>query len=135
MQIPALFIPADITRPMTVVQLDPDYNAMYSLIGCNLVTVVRPSASLRNMVDGDCTVWVDDEGLLRENPRQNIRAFLMTEQHLVGNALLTGVDNAAGTITPLQFVLPACTVLNIIEQNAQGLHRIYAAIDAANANA
>jgi hypothetical protein len=87
------------------------------------------------MVDGDCMVWVDDEGLLRDNPRQNLRAFLMTEQHLVGDALLTGVDNNAGLITGFQFVLPACTVLNIIEQNAQGLHRIYAAIDAANANA
>lgn len=135
MKIPALLIPADITRPMTTVELDPGCRNLATLIGCDLFTGVRPSASLRNMVDGDCMVWVDDEGLLRENPRQNLRAFLMTEQHLVGDALLTGVDNEAGTITAFQFVLPACTVLNIIEQNAQGLHRIYAAIDAANANA
>lgn len=132
MKIPALLIPADITRPMTIVQLSHDapFTELASTIGCNIIEAVQPSASIRNMIEGASMLWVDEEGLLCENPKPNLRAFLMSERRIVGNALLTGVDNAEGMVTGFQFVLPACTVLDIIEQNAQGLHRIYAAIDA-----
>lgn len=77
----------------------PWLRAAYEAIGCRLVDIVR--------LDYDLDMWVDDEGMLVENPDENINQlatrlcalFGPLRQCIYGNTILTGgADNEGETL-------------------------------------
>ena len=100
--IPAILIPADITKPVRVVELNADnpLESMYPIISCRLV---QPISVPVNHTE-DSMMWIDEEGLCIDNPRFNTRASIICKQPLVGDAILAG-DNGEN-ITALQMKCP-----------------------------
>jgi len=100
--IPAILIPADITQPVRVVELNADnpLESMYPIMSCRLVQPI--SVPLRH-IEGSM-MWIDEEGLCIDNPRFNTRASIICNRPLVGDAILAG-DNGEN-IVPFQMQCP-----------------------------
>lgn len=79
-------------RTITRVPYDGDYKSIYALIGCDLFDVVR-------MKNGDA-IYVDDEGLLKED--ENLGWFTLKGASfaLRGNGLVLGTDEDGDSVSP-----------------------------------
>lgn len=62
---------------------------MYEVIGCQYVEMV--------VVTDQLTLWVDEEGLLKEAPVLNAVASFLAKTRIAGNALLLGGVTRFGT--------------------------------------
>jgi len=69
-------------RTVTDVEYDGDYKSIYSLIGCNLFTVIY-------LPDGD-VLYIDDEGLLTMDANTVFMQTPWYPQPLAGSGLILG---------------------------------------------
>lgn len=80
-----------------------DSNAYLVKVDTSYISTLQ---ALQSLVDGLVTVvstdwgdvWVNDEGLFRNDFRVNYVASTLAGQHLVGPAVITGVDSEGETI-------------------------------------
>lgn len=95
---PAVLVPADLTQPCRFIDLDVEnpLESMYPLMGCRFVVPVPTHPGHRLP---DTMLWIDDEGLLVDNPKLNIRASMIGTQNLYGDAIFAG--DWQGEIVPL----------------------------------
>lgn len=90
--ISVLLIPADLNTPCTMVNIrkgDYALNDMYTEMNCNYVQ--RLETPNKNMI-----LWVDEEGMLKQNPKTNVRGSILAGQQLYGNVILAGQDSLYG---------------------------------------
>ena len=90
--ISVLLIPADLNTPCTMVNIrkgDYALNDMYTEMNCNYVQ--RLETPNKNMI-----LWVDEEGMLKQNPKTNVRGSILAGQQLYGNVILAGQDSLFG---------------------------------------
>ena len=90
--ISVLLIPADLNTPCTMVNIrkgDCSLNDMYEHMNCNYVA--RIETPNKNMI-----LWVDEEGMLKQNPKTNIRGSILAGQQIYGNVILAGQDSLYG---------------------------------------
>jgi hypothetical protein len=93
--ISVLLIPADLTRPTSMVTIRRgDYALidMYNHMDCDYVQ--RLATLKKNMI-----LWVDEEGsleTLKRKPVFNVRASILGVQPIMGNAILAGQDSLYG---------------------------------------
>jgi hypothetical protein len=92
----------------------------------------RPPFSLQILVDGliecvrsrefDCDVWVNEEGLFREDFYVNAAASTIANQTLVGPAVLTNVDSEGRTtgITQAQLLTLRSQGLPLDDNDGKG---------------
>jgi hypothetical protein len=97
----AVVIPADVTKPVHVVEYEQQSDLLHLLyreIGCDHVDAT-PQLSSRF---GQFVLWLDDVGLLRRPIEHNDRATALCRAtgydvpDLAGTAVVTGGANAAG---------------------------------------
>jgi hypothetical protein len=90
--ISVLLIPADLNTPCTMVNLrkgDCSLNDMYEHMNCNYVA--RIETPNKNMI-----LWVDEEGMLKQDPKTNVRGSILAGQQIYGNVILAGQDSMYG---------------------------------------
>ena len=93
--ISVLLIPADLTKPCTMVNIRKgDYALldMYKHMDCNYVE--RLQTPKKNMI-----LWIDEEGsleTLRGKPVLNVRGSILAGQPIMGNVILAGQDSLYG---------------------------------------
>jgi hypothetical protein len=93
--ISVLLIPADLTKPCTMVNLRKgDYALidMYKHMDCDYVQ--RLETPKKNMI-----LWVDEEGCiesLKRKPVLNVRGSILAGQPIMGNVILAGQDSMYG---------------------------------------
>lgn len=78
------FIPVGLSEPIKVVQITNKLSSMYPIIGCSMVERVPLHPSYKS------NLWVDEEGLLKDQPQVNIRASCIAGQTIYGNAIFAG---------------------------------------------
>ena len=66
--IPAVLLPATLLREITVTEITPELSSMYPIIGCDIVERVALAPAYH------AAIWVDEEGLLKANPTNNLTA-------------------------------------------------------------
>jgi hypothetical protein len=98
--ISVLLIPADLTKPCTMVNIrkgDYALKDMYKHMDCDYVQrlhVQRLETPKKNMI-----LWVDEEGRLllalegKRNPKTNVRGSLLAKEQIFGNVILAGQDS------------------------------------------
>ena len=98
--ISVLLIPADLTKPCTMVNIrkgDYALKDMYKHMDCDYVQrlhVQRLETPKKNMI-----LWVDEEGsipTLKRTPKTNVRGSILAGQHIYGNVILAGQDSLYG---------------------------------------
>ena len=101
--ISVLLIPADLTKPCTMVNIrkgDYALKDMYKHMDCDYVQrlhVQRLETPKKNMI-----LWVDEEGRLllalegKRNPKTNVRGSLLAKEQIFGNVILAGQDSLYG---------------------------------------
>ncbi len=116
--IPAILIPADITQPVRVVELNADnpLESMYPILSCRLVQPI--SVPLKHIERA--MMWIDEEGLCIDNPRFNSRASIICNHPLVGDAILAG-DNGEN-IVPFEMGCPA-QFFKILQAEAEAFEK------------
>ena len=90
--ISVLLIPADLNTPCTMVNIrkgDSALNDMYTHMNCNYVQ--RLETPKKNMI-----LWVDEEGMLKQDPKTNVRGSILAGQQIYGNVILAGQDSLYG---------------------------------------
>ena len=93
--ISVLLIPADLTRPTSMVTIRKgDYALidMYNHMDCDYVQ--RLETPKKNMI-----LWVDEEGCLetlKRKPVLNVRGSILAGQPIMGNVILAGQDSLYG---------------------------------------
>jgi hypothetical protein len=90
--ISVLLIPADLNTPCTMVNIrkgDCSLNDMYEHMNCNYVA--RIETPKKNMI-----LWVDEEGMLKQDPKTNVRGSILAGQQIYGNVILAGQDSLYG---------------------------------------
>jgi len=90
--ISVLLIPADLNTPCTMVNIrkgDCSLNDMYEHMNCNYVA--RIETPNKNMI-----LWADEEGMLKQDPKTNVRGSILAGQQIFGNVLLAGQDSLYG---------------------------------------
>ena len=90
--ISVLLIPADLNKPCTMVNIRKgDYALidMYKHMDCDYVQ--RLETPKKNMI-----LWVDEEGMLKQYPKTNVRGSILAGQHIYGNVILAGQDSLYG---------------------------------------
>ena len=93
--ISVLLIPADLTKPCTMVNIRKgDYALidMYKWMDCDYVQ--RLETPKKNMI-----LWVDEEGSiesLKRKPVLNVRGSILAGQPIMGNVILAGQDSLYG---------------------------------------
>ena len=93
--ISVLLIPADLTKPCTMVNIRKgDYALidMYKWMDCDYVQ--RLETPKKNMI-----LWVDEEGSiesLKRKPVLNVRGSILAGEPIMGNVILAGQDSMYG---------------------------------------
>jgi hypothetical protein len=93
--ISVLLIPADLTKPCSMVNIRKgDYALidMYKWMDCDYVQ--RLETPKKNMI-----LWVDEEGSiesLKRKPVLNVRGSILAGQPIMGNVILAGQDSLYG---------------------------------------
>jgi hypothetical protein len=90
--ISVLLIPADLNTPCTMVNIrkgDCSLNDMYEHMNCNYVA--RIETPNKNMI-----LWADEEGMLKQDPKTNVRGSILAGQQIFGNVILAGQDSLYG---------------------------------------
>jgi hypothetical protein len=93
--ISVLLIPADLTKPCSMVNIRKgDYALidMYKHMDCDYVQ--RLETPKKNMI-----LWVDEEGCLetlKRKPVLNVRGSILAGQPIMGNVILAGQDSLYG---------------------------------------
>jgi hypothetical protein len=93
--ISVLLIPADLTKPCSMVNIRKgDYALidMYKWMDCDYVQ--RLETPKKNMI-----LWVDEEGCiesLKRKPVLNVRGSILAGQPIMGNVILAGQDSLYG---------------------------------------
>ena len=93
--ISVLLIPADLTKPCSMVNIRRgDYALidMYKHMDCNYVE--RLQTPKKNLI-----LWIDEEGsieTLRGKPVLNVRGSILAGQPIMGNVILAGQDSLYG---------------------------------------
>jgi hypothetical protein len=93
--ISVLLIPADLTKPCTMVNIRKgDYALidMYKWMDCDYVQ--RLETPKKNMI-----LWVDEEGSiesLKRKPVLNVRGSILAGEPIMGNVILAGQDSLYG---------------------------------------
>jgi hypothetical protein len=93
--ISVLLIPADLTKPCTMVNIRKgDYALidMYKWMDCDYVQ--RLETPKKNMI-----LWVDEEGSiesLKRKPVLNVRGSILAGEPIMGNVILAGQDSIYG---------------------------------------
>ena len=90
--ISVLLIPADLNKPCTMVNIrkgDSALNDMYTHMNCNYVQ--RLETPKKNMI-----LWVDEEGMLKQDPKTNVRGSILAGEQIFGNVILAGQDSLYG---------------------------------------
>ena len=93
--ISVLLIPADLTRPTSMVTIRRgDYALidMYNHMDCDYVQ--RLETPKKNMI-----LWIDEEGsieTLKRKPVINVRGSILAGQPIMGNVILAGQDSLYG---------------------------------------
>ena len=97
--IPAAFIPADMTAPIGVVMIGKRLSTMYPIIGCDIVEriAINPTYTF--------TMWGDEEARLKDCSNLNLRASCIAGYEVYGNVILSGDKD--GEIAPLLMDCPA----------------------------
>ena len=108
--IPAVFIPASMTQPITVVQISRELRSMYPIIGCEIVERVSLNKNYR------AALWVDEMGLLRD-AGLNLRASCIAGRHIFGDAIMAGECADTFDIVPLSIACPK-VFFEVVEQEA-----------------
>lgn len=108
--IPAAFIPADMTAPIAVVKIGKRLSSMYPIIDCDLVEriAIHPAYTF--------TMWGDEEARLKDNARLNLRASCIAGYEVYGNVILAGDKD--GEIAPLLMDCPAIYFRELEKQAA-----------------
>jgi hypothetical protein len=122
----AALIPADITKPVTVVEITPDLSSMYPIIGCSIVQPMTvPSKMVENAV-----LWCDEEALCVDAPVFNARASILVRYPIFGDTILAG-DNGEKVVT---LSLPCPKVFfDILQQEAEKFVKVNGTISPQNA--
>lgn len=81
----AVKIPANISVPVTIVDISSDLSSMYPIIGCDLVQPLTIG------IDGTL-LWCDEEALCKADPAFNPRASILARTPIFGDTILAG-DN------------------------------------------
>jgi hypothetical protein len=93
--ISVLLIPADLTKPCSMVNIRKgDYALidMYKHMDCDYVQ--RLETPKKNMI-----LWIDEEGCLeslKRKPVLNVRGSILAGQPIMGNVILAGQDSLYG---------------------------------------
>ena len=93
--ISVLLIPADLTKPCTMVNIRKgDYALidMYKHMDCDYVQ--RLETPKKNLI-----LWIDEEGCLeslKRKPVLNVRGSILAGQPIMGNVILAGQDSLYG---------------------------------------
>ena len=96
--ISVLLIPADLTKPCTMVNIRKgDYALidMYKHMDCNYVE--RLQTPKKNWI-----LWVDEDGRLllalagKRTPKTNVRGSILAGEQIFGNVILAGQDSLYG---------------------------------------
>ena len=93
--ISVLLIPADLTKPCSMVNIRKgDYALidMYKWMDCDYVQ--RLETPKKNMI-----LWVDEEGsipTLKRTPKTNVRGSILAGEPIMGNVILAGQDSLYG---------------------------------------
>ena len=93
--ISVLLIPADLTKPCSMVNIRRgDYALidMYKHMDCDYVQ--RLETPKKNMI-----LWVDEEGsipTLKRTPKTNVRGSILAGEQIFGNVILAGQDSLYG---------------------------------------
>jgi len=74
------------------VEHNGDYRNIYDLIDCETFTVVG--------IDNDDAIYVDDEGLLKDDPK-HFFMFSGYAQPLAGKGLILGTDEEGNSVSPI----------------------------------
>lgn len=93
----AVKIPANISVPVTIVDISSDLSSMYPIIGCDLVQPLTIG------IDGTL-LWCDEEALCKADPAFNPRASILARTPIFGDTILAG-DNGE-KIVNLQIAAP-----------------------------
>ena len=62
---------------------------MYKEMDCDYVQ--RLETPNKNMI-----LWVDEEGMLKQNPKTNVRGSILAGEQIFGNVILAGQDSLYG---------------------------------------
>ena len=85
----AALIPADLTKKVRAVELNPDspLESMYGHMTCRMVTPLPLMATpnLKGML-----LWADEEGLCIVDPKINLRASILHGREIYGDVILAG---------------------------------------------
>ena len=108
--IPAAFIPADMTAPIAVVKIGKSLCSMYPIIGCDIVEriTIHPAYKF--------TMWGDEEARLKNDARLNLRASCIAGYEVYGNVILAGDKNRE--IAPLLMDCPGLYFRELEKQAA-----------------
>ena len=90
--ISVLLIPADLNTPCTMVNIrkgEYALNDMYKPMKCDYVQ--RLETPNKNMI-----LWIDEEGMLKQEPKTNVRGSILAGQQIFGNVILAGQDSMYG---------------------------------------
>ena len=108
-------IPADLTKKVTVVELNPDspLESMYAAMTCRMVTPLPLMATpnLKGML-----LWADEEGLCIADPKLNLRASILHGREIYGDVILAGDDGEK--IVDLKIQCPAI-LFDLLQQEAE----------------
>ena len=113
--IPAVFIPASMTQPITVVQINRELRSMYPILGCEIVERVSLNKNYR------AALWVDEMGLLRD-AGLNLRASCIAGRHIYGDAIMAGECADTFDIVPLCIDCPK-VFFDMVEEEARKIHK------------
>jgi hypothetical protein len=87
--ISVLLVPADLNLPTSMVNIrkgDYALTDMYKHMDCDYVqTVPVPRKGV--------TLWVDEEGTMKRDPKINVRGSILAGQPITGNVILSGQDS------------------------------------------
>ena len=90
--ISVLLIPADLNTPCTMVNIrkgEYALNDMYKPMKCDYVQ--RLETPNKNMI-----LWIDEEGMLKQEPKTNVRGSILAGEQIFGNVILAGQDSLYG---------------------------------------
>lgn len=108
-------IPADLTKKVRAVELNPDspLESMYGHMTCRMVTPLPLMATpnLKGML-----LWADEEGLCIVDPKINLRASILHGREIYGDVILAG-DNGENIVN-LKMECPAI-LFDLLQKEAE----------------
>lgn len=124
--ISVLLIPADLTKPCSMVNIRKgDYALidMYKWMDCDYVQ--RLETPKKNMI-----LWVDEEGSiesLKRKPVLNVRGSILAGQPIMGNVILAGQDSLYG-VDGIEFDTVK-EMIKRLENSAQEVLRLHPSLN------